>query len=115
MTIAHAQPIQQPGKLRRSVWIAGGVFVLLLITTTLCGSMFNDTVPPSEKKAEHQDVIRPGQTETIAQQVLATVRAANATGTQCITDPKLLTPYVAIWEMFGTPTLTPTRTPTPVR
>ncbi len=108
------QPVRQPGTpLQRShpLWIAGGVFVLLLVLTTMCGSLFNTAAPPTT----NQPLILPGQTETAAQQVLATVQAVNARGTQCLTGPTVSAEYVAIWEMFGTPTSTPTRTVTPTR
>ena len=96
-----ARPFQR----RRPLWIAGGVFLLLLVLTTVCGSL--PGYPP--QLSTNQPLSNPGQTETAAQHVLATIQAANATGTLCIGGPIQSTPYVAIWKLFGTPTQTPVR------
>jgi len=114
MTVVHTPSTPYPGKpfqRQRALWVAGGVFLLLIVATSICSSLPYAS-PPSAAKPQ---LGNPGQTETAAQQVLATVQAANLKGTKCFTGSSESTPYVAIWELFGTPTQTPTRTIPPVQ
>lgn len=96
---------------RRPLGAAG--LAILALAAVLLAACDTRSEPTRQVLSTAQPVSTDGQdrlaaTQTSAREALATIQAANLTGTPCGTSES--SGYIVIYDLFGSPT--PTRTPT---